>query len=103
MNFAAIYLTAANHSCAFQLTEELMELKANIYAHRLGRETLVDVVMADLSLASTLESTSLALFTTTSGMDRTATASVARVYTKTIFLNNAGSLGPLCAVGAAGM
>ena len=75
---------------------QLAVTKAHIESARTGKTTTFDLFPTDLGNLSTLKASAERLFAlaTKSGMTSTA------IYDRVIFINNAGSLGPLQAVGA---
>lgn len=68
---------------------ELAETRGIVESSRPGQETVVDVLVMDLGKMDGLQSAADAMFP----------AVLARAYDKVVFINNAGSLGPLAAIG----
>ena len=94
LRFAKIIQSPVHFSLAGRSSEELAMTATEITAMRAGKETICDVSVVDLADIQKLPTVSESMFKsfellTSSGC----------VYSKIIFVNNAGSLGPLTPIG----
>lgn len=78
---------------------DLESTKQDILSHRHGLETLIDVVVADLSDLANLTDTANTLFNSVSFPSSSATEAQFR-YSRIFFVNNHGSLGSLRYIGS---